>query len=316
MDEKLIRKQLRGQMNINGWVMLLYYALMNVMVTLLFMSQIFAYALNGIELSEEQLNQLLMSNGWGYVIASVTGFILLLLWKKKQFCFHEIWKSDRRMTCGSFVVLLCLFLSGQGLFQLFSWGFEFLLNQIGLSGMAAIETASMTADTISMFLYICLIAPIAEEILFRGLLLRMLMPYGKRLAILATAFLFGMFHGNPMQSPYAFVVGLVLGYVAAEYSIRWAMALHLINNLVLGDLLTRLAELITPWVGDLLFMVIIWGSLLAAVILLICFRKKIAAYIRGNPMHPWCVNAFFTSPGILLFCGLMVLSMVMSITAL
>ena len=316
MDDRLIRKQLRGQMNINGWVMLLYYALMNVMVTAMFVSQILAYAMNGVELTEEQMNGLLLSNGWGYVIASITGFVLLLLWKKKQFCFHEIWKSDKRMTFGSFLVLLCLFLGGQGLFQLYSWGLEFLLNQIGLSGMAAIESASITADTVSMFLYICIIAPIAEEILFRGLLLRMLMPYGKRLAILATAFLFGMFHGNPMQSPYAFVVGLVLGYVAAEYSIRWAMALHFINNLVLGDLFTRLVKLIPLWLGDLLFMVIIWGSLLAALILLICYRKRIAAYIRQNPMHPWCINAFFTSPGILIFCGLMIFSMVMSITAL
>lgn len=316
MDDRLIRKQLRNQMNMNGWVMLLYYALMNVMVTAMFVSQIFAYAMNGVELTEEQMNGLLLSNGWGYVIASITGFVLLLLWKKKQFCFHEIWKSDKRMTFGSFLVLLCLFLGGQGLFQLYSWGLEFLLNQIGLSGMAAIESASITADTVSMFLYICIIAPIAEEILFRGLLLRMLMPYGKRLAILATAFLFGMFHGNPMQSPYAFVVGLVLGYVAAEYSIRWAMALHFINNLVLGDLFTRLVQVIPPWLGDLLFMVIIWGSLLAALILLICYRKRITAYIRQNPMHPWCVNAFFTSPGILIFCGLMIFSMVMSITAL
>ncbi len=316
MDEKLIRKQLRGQMNINGWVLLIYYALMNVMVTMLFVIEAVVYAIRGGELSEEQLNQMLVSNGWGYLIAVFMGGVFLLLWKKKQFCFHEIWKSDRRMTCGSFFVLLCLFLSGQGLFQLFSWGFEFLLNQIGLSGMTAMETASMQANTLSMFLYICLVAPIAEEILFRGLLLRILMPYGKRLAILGTAFLFGMFHGNPMQSPYAFAVGLVLGYVAAEYSIRWAMMLHLINNFVLGDLFTRLAEWMPLWLGELLFMVIIWGSLLAAVILLICFRKKIAAYIRQNPIQQWAVRSFFTSPGILLFSAMMVLSMVMSITVL
>ena len=141
MDNRFFCKQLRSQMNINGWIMLLYYAIMNVMVSIMMFAQAFVSALQGEKITEELLTQMLLSNGWGYLIASAIGFALMLLWKKKDFCFRLIWRSDKRMTCGSFFVLLCLFLGGQGFFQLFSWGLEFLLNLLGLSGMAAMETA-------------------------------------------------------------------------------------------------------------------------------------------------------------------------------
>ena len=44
-----------------------------------------------------------------------------------------------------------------------------------------------------------LIAPAAEELLFRRLLLRRLRPYGGRFALVASALCFGLFHGNLNQ---------------------------------------------------------------------------------------------------------------------
>ena len=53
-----------------------------------------------------------------------------------------------------------------------------------------------------------LIAPAAEELLFRRLLLRRLRPYGERFALVASALCFGLFHGNLNQFFYAFLLGL------------------------------------------------------------------------------------------------------------
>lgn len=319
MDERKIKAQLRREMGKTGWALLIYYLLMNTLVSLAGVLQFVVSAvINGVEnvLFDNTLFDALLENGWGYLAAITVGGVLMLLWKKKQFCFHTIWESQKDMTAGSFFMLLAIFLGGQIVFSLTSQGLEYVFNLFGLSVTESIEFASGTSNSFSMFLYIGLLAPIAEEILFRGLFLRMLLPYGKRFAILSTAFLFGIFHENIVQSPFAFVMGLVLGYVAVEYSMGWAMVLHMINNMLVADSLTRLSNLLPPWAGELIFAVLLLGSAIAAIIILLCKRKEIAAYRRENPMHPWCVSSFFSSEGVIVLTVLMTLNMLLTVTAL
>ena len=319
MEERLIKAQLRCEMGKTGWVLLIYYLLRNSMVFVASILQ-FAVALipGSVEtvLFEESLLDSPMGSGWGYLAAAVIGVVLVFLWKKKQFYFHVIWKSERDMTPGSFFTLLAIFLGGQLVFSFLSEGLEWLFNLFGLSVMDAMDAASGAADTFSMFLYIGLFAPVTEEILFRGVLLRMLQPYGKRLSILATAFLFGIFHGSIVQSPFTFFVGLVLGYVAMEYSLGWAMVLHMINNLLVADSLIRLCNLLPPWAGELIFALLLCGSTLAAIIMMIRKRKEIFAYHRENPMHPWCVSSFFSAPGVIVLTVVMIFNMLLTVTVL
>ena len=110
-----------------------------------------------------------------------------------------------------------------------------------------------------------------------------------------SAFLFGIFHGNLVQIPYAFLVGLVLGYVAVEYNIVWAMVLHMINNLVLGDLITRVLPDMT---GDMVLSLLIMGGSLAAAVLLLARLKDIQEYCQENPIRDRDAGYFFTAPGI------------------
>jgi hypothetical protein len=151
-----------------------------------------------------------------------------------------------------------------------------------------------------MFLYVCLFAPISEEILFRGLIMRSLEPYGKKFAILASAFLFGIFHCNIVQSPYAFAVGLVLGYVAVEYNILWAMVLHMINNLVLADMIYRLlGSLPDDTVNVIIWLIILVCSGVAALIMIVK-RKQIAAWLRENHTHREYAKCYFSCAGTIL----------------
>lgn len=320
MDEKMIKKGLRREYGKSGIALLLYYGLMNVAVIAVCVLDTLTKAFilgNGTE--EEiytALNESLTGNGWGYIIAILIGWLLMLVWKKPNFCFHEIWKTERAMPASTFWMILVLFLGAQGLLQVGVTILESVLNLFGLSAVSAIESASGGSDTLSMFLYISLGAPIAEEILFRGLFLRTMKPYGKGFAIFTTAFLFGIFHGNLVQTPFAFLVGLILGYTAVEYSIGWAMVLHMINNLVLGDTFDRVTSFLPDMMGDVLLMLVIWGCTIAGIVILCVRREKIRSYIRENRMHPWCVKSFFTSPGVIVLTLLMVLNMIMGITAL
>lgn len=320
MDEKMIKKGLRREYGKSGIALLLYYGLMNVAVIAVCVLDTLTKAFilgNGTE--EEiytALNESLTGNGWGYIIAILIGWLLMLAWKKSDFCFHTIWKTEKAMTAPAFWRILVIFLGVQGLLQVGVTILESVLNLFGLSAVSAIESASGGSDTLSMFLYISLGAPIAEEIIFRGLLLRMMKPYGKGFAIFTTAFLFGIFHGNLVQTPFAFLVGLILGYTAVEYSIGWSMVLHMINNLVLGDTFDRVTSFLPDMMGDVLLMIVIWGCTIAGVVILCVRREKIGAYIRENRMHPWCVKSFFASHGVIVLTVLMVLNMIMGITAL
>ncbi len=71
-----------------------------------------------------------------------------------------------------------------------------------------------------------------EEFLFRGAIMGSLMKFGKPFAIFTSAILFGLMHGNLVQIPFAFLVGLVLGFAVVETNSIWTgVLIHFLNNL-------------------------------------------------------------------------------------
>jgi membrane protease YdiL (CAAX protease family) len=74
-------------------------------------------------------------------------------------------------------------------------------------------------------------APVLEELTFRGMVLPRLRQWGELFGIVCTALLFALYHGNLSQFFYSFAVGLVLGYAASRYSLRYSIALHVCLNL-------------------------------------------------------------------------------------
>lgn len=81
-----------------------------------------------------------------------------------------------------------------------------------------------------------LLAPLAEEIVFRGAILRSLLHAGRLPvwgAIAVSAVLFGLVHLNPAQMPHAFVTGMLLGWMYWRTgSILPGVAYHWANNTV------------------------------------------------------------------------------------
>lgn len=74
---------------------------------------------------------------------------------------------------------------------------------------------------------------LAEEFLVRGVLMGVLRPLGDGFAIVASAAVFGIMHGNLMQAPSAFAAGLLFGFVAVKTGSLWPGIIgHFINNLV------------------------------------------------------------------------------------
>ncbi|MBQ4155144.1 MAG: CPBP family intramembrane metalloprotease [Clostridia bacterium] len=78
------------------------------------------------------------------------------------------------------------------------------------------------------------VAPaLLEEFVFRGAILGGLLKYGKAFAIFTSALLFGLMHGNLVQIPFAFLAGLIIGFVVVETGSFWSgVLIHFINNLM------------------------------------------------------------------------------------
>lgn len=302
--DKRERKVLRRQIGSYSWALLFYYILLNFLVSMVTEIALVYEGLQAVirggswlQFSVgigQAMEDVLYGNAWGYLIACVAAAAAIRLWKGKAF-FRGMFETKRRMTANSFWSLACIFFSGQLLFQIFAVVAELILNRFGLSVLESMQMAAAGADTLSMFLYMGLAAPVVEELLFRGLVLRGLEPYGKRFAIVVSALLFGLFHGNLVQSPYAFAVGLVLGYTAMEYSITWAMVLHMLNNLVLGDTLPRLFSGLPGMGAEILIWILILISTWAALIVLWNNRRSIALRRREDPIDGRNMRAFFTA---------------------
>ena len=81
------------------------------------------------------------------------------------------------------------------------------------------------------YLYICLIGPVMEELIYRGVLLEGLRKYGNKFGVIATSLMFALMHENIAQAIPAFFVGLVLGTAAVKTgSLLPSIFLHILNN--------------------------------------------------------------------------------------
>ena len=94
-----------------------------------------------------------MESGWSYLVAIVLGTVIVTLWKGRGYWKTEVFEKQNTMTAGTFIQLLCVFLSAQFIFQIVVNLLEMLLNLVGLTAFAAIEMASTTGTNFSMFLY-------------------------------------------------------------------------------------------------------------------------------------------------------------------
>ena len=61
-----------------------------------------------------------------------------------------------------------------------------------------------------------------EEIVFRGAIMQSLRRFGDGFALLVSSVLFAVVHGNFVQAPYAFLMGLVIGYFVLRTGSLWA----------------------------------------------------------------------------------------------
>lgn len=103
------------------------------------------------------------------------------------------------------------------------------------STYSALQYPSSTFDVVMIFIGSALVPPLIEEFALRGVLMQSMRKYGNLFAIITSAFVFGVFHGNAVQIPFAFLCGLVIGYaVMATESLWTGVIIHALMNSMSG----------------------------------------------------------------------------------
>ncbi len=97
---------------------------------------------------------------------------------------------------------------------------ELILNGLSLFGIGSNYDMDYTASTpiegVLFFIAVGVVPALGEEFAFRGIILQKLRKYGDGFAILISAVLFGLMHGNLVQIPFTFVTGLALGFITVK----------------------------------------------------------------------------------------------------
>lgn len=134
--------------------------------------------------------------------------------------------------------------------------YEKMIEMVGLGDLSLISSIATLV-----------LAPLVEEIAFRGITMKWAKNFTDKfwLANIIQAALFGIAHMNMVQGLYAFVLGLVLGYVRNKYKSLWASIFgHLVFNFCGTWLITLIAMTFSDTIVTAL-VVLACGAALAAV---------------------------------------------------
>ena len=106
------------------------------------------------------------------------------------------------------------------------------LTSLLLTAMGFTNTPIEDAGILEMIAVHALAPAILEEMLFRYIPMKLLLPYSKRCCIFMSALYFSLIHANLFQMPYAFAAGLIFIVLDVALESVWpSLILHFTNNL-------------------------------------------------------------------------------------
>lgn len=120
-------------------------------------------------------------------------------------------------------------------FILLSFGMSFALAPLDLADFGMEAQFDGMKDSIVSIVAICVLAPVAEELVFREGILREMQASGSKpwVAIMTSALCFAVVHNNPMQMVPAAAMGVALGWLYYKTGdVRLCIPAHILNNSV------------------------------------------------------------------------------------
>lgn len=199
---------------------------------------------------------------------------------------------------------------------------------LSIFGLETLYDDMLTGSTsilehIAYIIAVSVVPAVTEEFLYRGCVMGRLREFGDGFALITSALLFGIMHGNFTQAPFAFVVGLATGWaVIYTDSIFPAMLIHGLNNFmsVIADISYENSELagIDNIYVDFVYMILYTAVFVLALVAVYKLSKsdknfcKLSSY-NGELNFKERIKTFFTSPTIIIFLVIMLLECVLTL---
>ena len=149
------------------------------------------------------------------------------------------WRTDRRMTLAALLALVAVLLLGQGMVHELNKFFNHFGLLLHIPSLASHSLLVTGASSPMMALYALLAVPLAEELVFRGIILNGLRRYGRVFAILTASLLCALLQSDPVSGLWIFLLGLALGYCSLEYGLIWAVGARVLGDLLFSGLPNR-----------------------------------------------------------------------------
>lgn len=278
------RKQGTRAVNVMAFLLLVQFV-----VSFLLTIVITAWALlGGVNLLGDQLTYLVYT-AFLVPLSTALPFLVYLFVSKAD--WTEFLRFQR---VGVSTALLCV-LGGTGVCMLANFPAMFIqsfFSQFGYEPGSSPFVSGTLGELLLELSITAFLVPVMEEFAFRGVLFSRLRRHGKGFAIVGSALLFSLAHLDFSSVVFAFIAGLVFGFLYERTRNLWVtIFIHVINNGV--AVLTGNTDLLFgaergELVGNLLF----FGTMLlgvVAVVLLLVFKRPFlfgregAAVATGTP---------------------------------
>lgn len=311
------RKKLRKLYNKVGGAMVLQYVLLYAMYLLL------TVLLTPFITEETNPETGLEIVGWAeefaMYFAPVLGSVIMF------FAFNAVNKvnsramfNTRNVTVGMLgrCVLMAFAFHAVGI--ALEYGVDFILYNTGYEVTSFdYETKNDAATVLIDVISSAIAAPIAEEMFFRGVVLKQTSRVSARFGIVFSAVMFGLMHGNPYQFVMATVIGLYFGYITVKTdSLIPSIVCHIaINGMMsVSDVIGLLGEEI----GNVSFFAVYAVEILLGVLGIWLYKKsgekaKLPPYTEYHKKRT--LPIILTSVWVLIVTGLYIYDIVGSVEA-
>ncbi len=192
-----------------------------------------------------------------------------------------------------------------------------------------------SSSPLTVFLVVVLLGPVMEELLFRHVITRRLLPYGEKTAVLLSGLFFGLAHGNFYQLFYSTAIGMLFSFIYVRtgrllYPILFHITFNFLGGflptLLIGMLPTDLSDpaateslLVEPFAYILpllllcLYSLFVYGAAIAGLVLFCIFVPRLRFALPTLPVRPGKRALPLLNVGVLLFFAVSLLLLVLSL---
>ncbi len=236
-DEYLYRRSLKKDSNIAGLVLIIFFEVMTAVSFITILIPMIMKMLTSDDMLFALTDTSFMTDTTFIMI--ISGLASLITFFGVAIIYSIIAKVDFSKTFPleklgfKLTFLLCTF--GLAVAMVANYVANMMIGVFDMFGIDAYVDIEYVCDgpidVLLFYVTVALLPALVEEFAFRGVILGKLRKHSDSLAVLISGVMFGLMHGNFTQIPFAFVVGLVLGYITVKTnSLLPAIIIHFLNN--------------------------------------------------------------------------------------